>query len=157
MNRRPSTPCRRPVPGSLPWQQGAAVEDANIVEPEKTAFVKIVAGAIFAVSPPSEVPCQLGKNPPQELEIAIPAQCLFRPVEKDRGPGVHRRIDIAEVPLIGRDLTAGVLISPDKQEVELLLGEIYVDGRQRDRVEGEVPSGKPLDIPTCPASRSHAR
>ena len=60
---------------------------------------------------------------------------------------MHRRIDVAEVPLISRDLAGRVLISPGEQEVQLLLGKIDVDGGERDRVKGKVPSGKPWVFP----------
>src|SRR5262249_59302978 len=99
----------------------AAVEDTNVVKPEKPAFVQVVAGAVLAVRPPAEVPRQLAKDSPQKLEIAGPAQRLFHAVEKDRGPTMHRWIDVAKVPLIGWDLAGWVLVGPSEQEVELLL------------------------------------
>ena len=34
-------------------------------------------------------------------------------------------------------------VKPDKQQVELLLGEIDVDGGERNGVKGQIPSGKP--------------
>ena len=35
----------------------------------------------------------------------FPFKRLLRPIQENGGPGVHRRIDVAEVPLVGRDLT----------------------------------------------------
>jgi hypothetical protein len=60
---------------------------------------------------------------------------------------MHRWIDVTEVPLIGRDLAGRMLVGSGEQEVELLLGEIDVDGGERDRVEGKVPGGKPRVFP----------
>jgi len=74
-------------------------------------------------------------------------QRLLHPVEKDRRPGLYRRVDIAEVPLIGRDLPGWMQVRLAQQQIELLLGEIGVDGRQRESVKGEVPRGEPGIFP----------
>jgi hypothetical protein len=52
---------------------------------------------------------------------------LLHPIEENRRPGLDRWIDIAEIPLIGRDLTRRMQIGLLEQEVQLLLGEIDVD------------------------------
>src|SRR5229473_2845082 len=85
-------------------QRRAAVEDADIVEPEKAALEDILAEAVFAVHPPAEIRRELAEDPLQEVEVCLALQYLLHPVYEDRGPGLYRRIDIAEVPLIGRDL-----------------------------------------------------
>lgn len=56
---------------------------------------------------------------------------------------MHRRIDIAEIPFIGRDLSRRMQEQPDKQQIELLPGKIDVDRGERQRVKGKVPSRKP--------------
>ena len=139
--------CHRPAPNSLRWAVVRCGRRHQCYRGRETHLVKVVAGTVFAVRPPPEVPGQLTKDPLEELEIARSAQCLFHAVKKDRGPGVHRWIDVAEVPLISRDLAGWVLVSPSEQEVQLLLGKIDVDGGERDRVKGKVPSGKPWIFP----------
>src|SRR5215471_645735 len=93
----------------------AAVEDTDIVEPKKAAFVEIAAVTVFAVDPPAEIRTQLAKDPLQEFEIGLAAQCLLGPVEKDRGPAMHRWVDITEIPFIGRDLSGWMQVQPEKQ------------------------------------------
>jgi len=36
---------------------------------------------------------------------------------------------------------------PDKQEVELLLGEIDIDRREGDRMKSQIPGGEPRIFP----------
>src|ERR1700733_6300430 len=42
-------------------QSRAAVEDADVVQPQKATFEEIVAKAVFAIYPPAEIQHQLGK------------------------------------------------------------------------------------------------
>ena len=68
-------------------------------------------------------------------------------VEKQRRPRVHRRVDVAEVPLVGGHLSVGMAVQAAQHEQELLLGEVEVDERQRERVEREVPGRVPRVLP----------
>src|SRR5205814_10613763 len=86
-------------------QRRAAVENTDIIQPQESALEEILAEPVFAVDPPTEIQHQLGKRPLEEIKIALPLQRLIRPVQEDRGPGMHRRIDITEVPLVGWHLT----------------------------------------------------
>ena len=52
-------------------QRRAAVEDADVVQPEKPAFKEVIAKAVFAVHPPTEVQHQLGKRALEELDVAF--------------------------------------------------------------------------------------
>jgi hypothetical protein len=99
------------------------------------------------VHPPAEVRGELAEYPRQEFEIDLAAQRLFGSVEEDRRPAVHRRIDVAEVPLIGRDLPGRMQEKSHQKEVELLLGEVGVDGGERNRVKRQVPGGEPRIFP----------
>ncbi len=60
---------------------------------------------------------------------------------------MHRRIDIAEVPLVGGNLPIGVGIETAQHQQQLLLGEIKIHQRQGDRVEGQVPGRIPRVLP----------
>ena len=62
-------------------------------------------------------------------------------------PGVHRRVDVAELPFVGRHLAVGVHVPFAGQQHELLLGELGVDQRERHAVEREVPGGVPGILP----------
>src|SRR5208282_5237533 len=105
-------------------QRGTAVEDADVVQPEEATFKQVLAKPVFPVHPPTEVQDQLGKRPLEELEVAFSCKGLLRPVEEDRRPGVYRRIDVAEVPLVGRDLTRRMQEEFLQHQVELFFGEI---------------------------------
>ena len=72
---------------------------------------------------------------------------LFQAVGEDGGPGVHRRVDVAEVPLVGRDLAVGVHVALAQHQLQLLLAEIGIDERQGEDVEGEVPGRVPGILP----------
>ena len=60
---------------------------------------------------------------------------------------MHRRVDVAEVPLVGGDLAARVEVRLRQHQVELALGEVGVDHRQRHAVEREVPRRVPRVLP----------
>ena len=64
-----------------------------------------------------------------------------------RRPGVHRRVDVAERPLVGGELPVGVHVPLAAQQDELCLGERRVDVRERDAVEGQVPRRVPRVLP----------
>src|ERR1700744_4743401 len=89
-------------------QRRAAVEDADVIEPEETAFKEVVAKAVLPVHPPTEVQHQLGKGALKEINVPLSRSTLFSPVQENGGPGMHRRIHVAEVPFIRRDLTGRV-------------------------------------------------
>ena len=68
-------------------------------------------------------------------------------IDLPRRPRVHRRVDVAEGPLVGRQLAVGVHRPLAAQQQQLLLGRGRVDVRQRDAVEGEVPRREPRVLP----------
>ena len=66
---------------------------------------------------------------------------------EQRRPGVHRWIDVAEVPLVGGNLPARVDVQTAEHQQQLVLGEIEVHHRQRDGVKGKVPRRIPGVFP----------
>ena len=60
---------------------------------------------------------------------------------------MDRRVDVAEVPLVRRQLAARVEVQLVQHQLELVLGEVDVDHRQRHGVEGEVPRRVPRVLP----------
>ena len=135
----------------------AAVEDADVVESEKSALKHIAALGVLAVHPPGEVQQQLVENALQESAIAHAAALLLDLVDAQRRPGVHRRIDVAERPLVGRHLPVGMHVPFAQHQHELLLGEFGIDQRERHACETPDPRRRTRDIPTCPAWRSRRR
>ena len=128
-------------------QRRAAVEDADVVEPEKAALEGVAAGAVLAVHPPGEVQDQLLERALEPLDVALPALRLLEAVGEDRGPGVDRRVHVAEVPLVRRDLPVRVQVAVLQHQVELPLAEVLVDEREREHVERQVPGRVPRVLP----------
>ena len=127
-------------------QLRAAVEDADVVEAQKAAGEDVAPRWILAVDPPVEVQHQSLKRAFQESQVR-PAQLPLIPVQVERGPGVHRRIDVAEVPLVGGNLPARVEVQAAQHQQQLLLGKIEIHQRQGDGVEGQVPGRIPRVLP----------
>jgi hypothetical protein len=50
---------------------GTAVEDADVVEAEKTPFEQVPAVTVFAVDSPAEVRGELAEDPPEELKVGL--------------------------------------------------------------------------------------
>ena len=76
-----------------------------------------------------------------------PAEAPSDLVEKQRRPGVHRRIDVAEVPLVRGNLSVGMRVQASQHQQELILREVEVDERQAERVKRQVPCGVPRVLP----------
>ena len=139
---RPVRLLERPAGG----ERGAAVEDADVVEAQEAAGEDVLPLRVLPVHPPVEVEHQALEGARQELDV-LPAQVLLHLVEEERRPGVHRGVHVAEVPLVGRHLPVGVAVEAPEHQEELLLGEVEVHERQRDRVEGQVPGRVPGVLP----------
>ena len=60
---------------------------------------------------------------------------------------MHRRIDVAEVPFVGRNLAVGMHVALAEHQFELLLAEIGIDQRQGDDMEGKIPGRVPGIFP----------
>src|SRR5277367_1467968 len=86
-----------------------AIEHANIVQPEESSREDIPSLRVFSVDPPVEVQHQTLKRTLQEAQVR-PAQFFLDVEKKQRRPGMHWRIHITEVPLVGRDLSVGMCI-----------------------------------------------
>ena len=128
-------------------QRRAAIEDADIVQAQKSALKEVLAEAVLAVHPPAEVQHQLGKRALQEFHIAGAPERLLGAIQEDRCPGVNRRIHIAEVPFVGRNLTGGVQEKFLQHQVKLLLGEVEIDDAQCHGVKRQVPRRVPRILP----------
>ena len=142
-------PCRavRLLEVAAGGQRGTAVEDADVVETEEASFEHILAEAVLAVHPPGEVQQELVERRLEEIDVRLAAQGLLGAVQKQGCKGVDRRVHIAEVPLVGRHLTVGVQVGGAEHQLHLLLGEVRVHDRERERVEGQVPGRIPGVFP----------
>ncbi len=128
-------------------QGRAAIEDADVVEAEEASLEDVEPAWILPVHPPGEVDDELLEDLLQEIEVSLAALISFLRVDVPGSPGVHGRIDVAEVPLVGGDLAARMEILLLEHEEELLLGEGEIHQGQGDGVEGEIPRRVPRVLP----------
>ena len=91
-------------------ERRAPVEHADVVQTKKSALKDVHAIGVLAVHPPGEVQHQFVKHALQECPVAFAFPLLVDLVNSPRGPGVHRRIDVAKRPLISRNLSVGVYV-----------------------------------------------
>ena len=128
-------------------QRRAAIEHPDVVQSQEAALEDVGPCAVLAIHPPREVEQQLLERALQPVEVTRSAPGFLQAVGKDRGPGVHRWIDVAEVPFVGGQLTARVQVLGPHHQVELLFAEVHIDHGQREAVEGEVPRRVPRVFP----------
>ena len=124
-------------------QRRRPVDRSDVVETEEAAREDVVAVSVFAIDPPREVQQQLVHDPLEELEVgaAVDLEDLHR------RPGVDRRIDVAERPLVRGELAVGVHVPLAAHQDQLLLGEHRIDVGEGDRVECQVPRRVPRVLP----------
>ena len=106
----------------------------------------VAPGRILPIHPPVEIQHQALKRLFQETAVR-PAEVPFHLVQIERRPGVHRRIHVAEVPLVGGNLPVGVGVETAQHQQQLLLGEIEIHQRQRNRMKRQVPGRVPGILP----------
>ena len=134
-------------------QRLAAVEHADVVEAEKAALENVPALRVLAVDPPGEVQQQLVKDAFEKREVAGIVRVFFASLlavnlkHAPRGPGVHRRVHVAERPFVGGQLAVRVHVPFAGEQHELVLGERGVHQRQRNAVKRQVPRGIPRIFP----------
>src|SRR4029453_16852394 len=100
-------------------ERRAAVEHTDVVEPEETTFEHVSTGGILAVEPPREVDEELLERALQPGDATGAPVPPFRRVKEKRGVGVHRRVHVAEVPLIGGELSARMEVELVEHQLEL--------------------------------------
>src|SRR5689334_14938702 len=86
------------------WQRARAVENTDIVHTKEATLEDVQTLRILSVHPPGEIEQQLGENTLKKLSVALAALPLLRFVETQRRPSLYRRVNVAEVPLVGRKL-----------------------------------------------------
>src|SRR3972149_5030207 len=94
----------------------APVKNANIIQPEEPALEDIVPLGVLSVNPPGEIEQELVENPFQEGYIARPSELPFDLKDLYGRPRMHRRVDITEVPFIGRKLAVPMDIPFPQQQ-----------------------------------------
>src|ERR1043165_145739 len=87
------------------------------------------------------------KNGFEKSAIAFTALFSLDLVNAPRSPGDHGRINIAEIPLVCRDLAVWMLIPFPHDEIQLALRKFCIDERQRNTMKRKVPRCVPWKFP----------
>ena len=126
-----------------PAWQVRTVDRADVIQAEESALEHVAAVRVLPVDPPGEVDQQLVEQPAEEIEVAS----LIDREHLECGPRLHRRVDVAEVPFVGRERPVRVLEPFPAQQDDLVLGEGRIQVRERHAVKAQVPGGEPGVLP----------
>ena len=139
---------RTAPPGSFSLRSMTVMLSRPRNPPSKT----LLPGAVDLVDPPGEVDQQLVEALLQELPVRLARAAPLHVVDAPDRPGVHRRVQVGELPLVGRNLAVGVLELLEQQQPELLFGELRIDQGERLRSGTPGPRRRTRGTPICRAS-----
>src|SRR5262249_58617331 len=117
----------------------AAINDRDVVEPEKSAFKDVVAFAVDPVHPPRKIHEQLVKTSLEKLRIALAGALLFELEDAPASPRMNRRGHVGEFPLVRRDLAVRMLELFEQEDPEILFCELGVDERGWGGMQSKIP------------------
>src|SRR5438132_2674956 len=132
-----------------------AVEHRDVVKPEKATLENVVAFAVYLVDPPREIDQQFVKTLFEKLAVSFARANSIHVVNTPNGPGMNRRIQIGELPLVSGNLAVRMLKLFKQQEPQLLLRELRIDQRERHAMKRQIPRGEPRILPLI-GHRQHA-
>ena len=124
-----------------------AIEDADVVESEKTALENIFAFEVFAIHPPGEGDQHFVEDRFQKRAVTFSGFFALDLINAPRRPRQHRRINVVEIPFVSRNFPVGMLIPFADDEIELRFGELNIDQSERNAVESKVPGCVPRKFP----------
>src|ERR1044071_2024772 len=87
------------------------------------------------------------ENSFEKCAIALAAPFSLDLVDAPGCPREHRRIHIAEIPLVSGDVAVWMLIPLAHDQIELALGKCRIDQRQWNAMKGKVPRRIPGKFP----------
>jgi len=108
-------------------ERGAAIEYANVIKPEESAFENIFAFGILAIHPPGKGEQQFVKDCFQKCTVAFAGLFALDLENAPRRPCEDGRIYIVKVPFVGGKLAVGMLIPFANYNIELTFGKVRVD------------------------------
>jgi len=124
----------------------APIEGADVVEAQETPVEEPAPGHFLEALPPAKVPNQGLEDRGEKVERLGPIRA-GQLEDPQAGPGMHRRIDVAEREFIGRHLTGGMQVALAEEELQLSARETGVHPGERDHVKGQVPGRVPGVLP----------
>src|SRR6516225_12496601 len=83
----------------------------------------------------------------EESPISDTCTRLSHVVNTPDSPGMHRRIQMGELPFVSGNLPAGMLELLEQHQKQLFFCELRVDQCERYGVKRQVPCGKPRVFP----------
>ena len=95
----------------------------------------------------------LVKTRSRNLRSPLPVAPLLRLVKAQRRPGLHGRIDVAEVPFVGGQLPVRVHVPGLAEQDQLMLGVLQIEIGRASPDERPSPRPRTRETPICPASR----
>ena len=128
-------------------QSLVAVETANVVHAQEAAAEHVATARVLAIDPEAEAEHLVLEHFLEEVHVAPAGLLHFDLIDAPRRPADHGRVDVVKVPLVGRILTASMLIPFATHAQQLPLGKCRVDPRDRHAVKREIPGGIPGILP----------
>jgi hypothetical protein len=138
---------RQLVPEIRRWVRVRSYQKLRCCRAPKIHPRKRSGRRVFPVYPPGEIHQKFLKRQLKKSGVTFPGLLFLGQIDENRSPGVHRGIHVTEVPLVGRQLTVGVLIQFVNHQQKLRLGKFHVHRRNRNRVESQIPCSKPRVLP----------
>src|SRR5689334_21676168 len=105
----------------------AAIKHADIVESQEPTLEDVHAIGVFAIDPPGEIQKQFLKDSLEKNFVPDAAPLLLNLVDAPGGPRMHRRVHVAEGPLVSGQLSVGMHIPFAQHQHELLFCEFRID------------------------------
>ena len=124
-----------------------AIEDPDVIEPEKSALENVVALGVFAIHPPGEGDEHLMKECFKKRAVTFAPLFALDLINAPRRPRDHGGINVSEIPLVGRHLSVRSLVPFTHYEIELALGEMRIDKGKGDAVKRKIPRCVPRIFP----------
>ena len=93
----------------------------------------------------------------EEVAVRLAVHAPVDLVDAQGRPGVDRRVDVRERPLVRGQLAVGMLVPLAGQQQQLVLGEVRVDERHRAACGRPGPRRRTTGTPSRPASTGRRR
>ena len=150
----PSSRCRRPVRCSRRWAAARCGRRRRCCPgPGSRPGKRCCPSASLRLTHQVKLSSSLWKMRSRNARSPLPRRFLLDLVDAPCGPGMHRRVDVAEGPFIGRQLPVGMHVPLAQHQQQLLLGEIRIDQRPAARSGTPGPRRHTTGTPTCRAWR----
>src|SRR5204863_6289009 len=113
----------------------AAIEHADVIQTEESALEDVFPFRILPVHPPGKGDEEFVENRFEEGAVAFAGLFFLDFVNAPGSPADYGRIDVAEVPFVGRHLAVWVLVPFAQDDIQLALGEERINQRERNAME----------------------